>query len=342
MQHPQLNLGLLGCSEQQRSQVRNHLAHNGMQAIEDATQDQPASHPVWQITDFREANALLVNTEHAHIDNDQVLRFYSHPDHPSVVGVRPAELTLPYAVCGELSPAIENIIPSSSPRVALSDERSIVHALQYFEAALRPLRCLYALSHMLVERREELDNKHTFHLMRNAMLDVVIDVPQRRVMLRDGLRPVDLDDAAWEPRPPSANHLPQGFAVWMMEEVAWVHAMHCRQPDLPARYMRKLLYLRRTPRVRASMIYPRHAELIEVLGQEPCTYEQLATLLPERRAQLQRDLYALYVCRAITTNADGAFQSDSGSGSHPASAPGMHPGSELRFHLATAPAPLSK
>lgn len=345
MQHPQLNLGLLGFTAEQVAWLRVHLTFNLAEAqgyVDDDSSDVETSHPVWQITPFREANALLLNTERVSVGQDDVLRFEQGLVANEVVGVRVSELLVPYAICGAPTLQVEALVSSRAPRVALDDERSVVQALQYFEAVLRPMRTAYALAQELINRREELDNKHTYHLVRNGVLDVIVDVPQRRVLVRDAVRPFELDDAIWSPRPKSANSLPQGFSVWMMEEVAWIHALHSPSLSLPERYRQKLLYLRRLPRVRASMIYPRHAHLLEALGQEPLTYPQLLDLWPQRVATLERDLYALFVCRAITTNADGAYQPEVQSNErHLASELATRPGPQLAFQLETMQAPLN-
>jgi hypothetical protein len=344
MHHPQLNLGLLGFTPEQRAQVQSYVTQNSAQASSGLPADggKPvAKHPVWQITGFREANALLLNTAHAHVDNAQIVRFNQGTLNADALGVRLTELTVPYALCGGVSPQIEALTIHSALRVALGDERSVVLALQHFEAALRPLRTVYALAQELIERRPELDNKHTYHLLRKGTLDVIVDVPQRRVLVRDGLRPFDLDEAAWQPRPMSANSLPMGFSVWMLEEVAWIHAMHCHAFDLPGRYRRKSLYLRRMPRVRSSLIYPRHADLLEALGKEPCSYDDVMALFPEQAEYLKRDLYALYVSRSITTNPDGVTMSDSPASSQPPqSTHGVKHSAQGDFHLQTRPVEL--
>jgi hypothetical protein len=343
MHHPQLNLGLLGFTAEQRVLVQNYIADNMAQAISVGPDGSElgAKHPLWQITGFREANALLLNTAHAHVDNAQTVRFNLGTQTTDALGVRLAELVVPYALCGGVSPQIEALATHSAPRIVLEDERSVVLALQWFEATLRPLRTVYALAQELITRRPELDNKHTYHLLRSGRLDVIVDVPQSRVLVRDGLRPFDLDEAVWQSRPMSANSLPMGFSVWMLEEVAWIHAMHSHTFNLPGRYRRKILHLRRMPRVRSSLIYPRHAELLEALGKEACDYDALGALFPEQAEHLNRDLYAMYVCRAITTNPDGVTMSDSPPSSQPPqSTQGAKDGVQLDFHLQTRPADL--
>lgn len=342
MRHPRLNLGLLGFTAQQRQHMQNYIATlevaaYGNLSAEDA--DALAAQPVWQLTDFREANALLLNTDNAQIDADHLLRFHVDPEYPGVLGVQPSELAVPYAVCGKLAKKIQDSSMAHIPNVVWSDERSVHQCMLHFEATLRPLRTLYSLAYELLERRAELDNKHTFHLMRNSTLDAIVDVPQRRVLVRDGLRPIDLDDVVWQSRPAAANTRPSGFSVWMMEEVMWVHALHCHQFNLPKRYYHMPLYLRRTPRVRASMVYPRHAALLEILGQEAITYDRLMELYPDRLAHIERDVYALYACHAITTNANGVSSWDSLQSSQPPqSLPPSESANRPDFHLQTAPA----
>ena len=345
MQHPQLNLGLLGFTAEQVAWLRIHLTFNHAEAqghVDGEGNEVQTSHPVWQITPFGEANALLLNTDRASVGQDGMLRFEQGLVANEVVGVRVSELSVPYAICGAPPPQVEAFVSSRAPRVAHDDERSVVQALQHFESVLRPMRTAYALAQELINRRAELDTKHTYHLIRSGVLDVIVDVPQRRVLIRDALRPFDLDEAVWSPRPKSANSLPRGFSVWMMEEVAWIHALHSPSVHLPERYRQKLLYLRRMPRVRASMIYPRHAQLLEALGQAPLTYAQLLQAWPQRVATLERDLYALFVCRAITTNADGAYQPEAPSTErHLATDLSTRPGSQPAFQLQTMHAPLN-
>jgi hypothetical protein len=331
MRHPWLNLGLLGFTDEQREQVQTFLALNeaGAQGFASYEDEGPLlTHPIWRISDFREANALLINTQNAHIDSENGLRFQVDPLRPNVVGVRPSDLAIPYAVCGALAKKIQDSTINQIPTMVLDDQRSMVRVLQYFEAQLRPLRAVYALAHELMERRQELDKKHTYHLMREGTLDAIVDVPQSRVMLRDGLRPVDLDAAAWQSRPASANALPHGFALWMLEEVVWMHALHCHTFILPSRYYNKPLYLRRLPRVRASMVYPRHVALLEVMTVQAHTYDDLIQLFPDQDALLQRDLYALYICRAITTDPNGFVASNNALTSR------------FNFHFQTAPTDL--
>jgi hypothetical protein len=345
MRHPRLNLGLIGFSATQHAHLQSRLQINATELAFSMQNEDTVSlfnRPSWQITDFREANALLLNMQHAQWDDAQMLHFRSHPEHPHMVGVRLAELAVPYAVCGLQSAQMDAAVPTKVRRVQIDDDRSLVQALQYFERRLQPLRSVYTLAHHLIQRHRELDANHTFHLIRNGTLDAIVDVPRRRVAVRDGLRPIDLDDASWQPRPISAGSPPNEFSVWMIEEVEWLYAMHCKQFTLPARYLSRPLYFRRLPRVRAAMLYTRHNRLLELLAKEVWTYERLVSIFAESDEQLQRDLYGLYLCRAITTSPEKAKPSPEAAPSSPRFLSGLEQDSDFASELGlkTAPAGL--
>jgi hypothetical protein len=226
------------------------------------------------------------------------------------MGVQLSELTLPYAVCGELSAQMSDVVAPHVPHIEINDAHNVVRTLRHFESALRPLRTVFALAHELMERRDELDRQHTYHLVRDGILDAIVDVPQRRLLVRSRMRPIDLQGATWQPRPKSANSLPQGFTTWTLEDVGWIYAMHCNHLHLHSSYLHLPIYLRKRPSVGSAMLYPRHSLLLGVLGKGPATYVELAGALTDQEVHLERDLYALFVCNAITTQLDAVGQSE--------------------------------
>ena len=322
MQHPRLNVGLIGFSAEQRAQAGLLLATNNAEATQTdtgshklaSTASAPtARHPVWEISDFREANALLL---HAPYTEDGALHFDSPLNATSPVAVHLSELALPFAVQWTAWPATNLQNTSTVRTVHIDRPDSLVKTLQYFEALLRPLRTLFAMADQMIERRSELDSKHVYHLMRNNTLDCIVDISRRHIMVRDGIRPVDVYDAAWLSRPLSANSQPQGFSVWTMEEAAWIYALHFPVAKLPARYLQAPIYFRRLPRVRSSMLYPRHTNLLEMLGCAALTYDQLCECQDIDTANLERDLHGLYLCRAITTQSQKVARESENQGDH--------------------------
>lgn len=310
MLHPLLNLGLIGFPTDHRDFVSAQLALNSVdnlaQPNDSGTSDE-LQHPIWQVTDFREADALLINGDRISYSDADELRFHMTVDGTDILGIRPSELTLPYAISGDLAPDVAAMVSQRAPNTMLYDQRSIIQTLQYFEASLHPLRTLYALAAQVRERRDEVDAKHTYHLERNGTLDVIIDVPNVRAMVRDGLRPFELDETNWSSRPISANNLPPNFTAWTLEELAWIMGMHRPVPTLPERYYSKPVYLRRMPRVRSSLLYPRHVALLQWLSQQGCNMELLIEVLRVDASVVVRDLQALYMCRAITTTVQSSL-----------------------------------
>ncbi len=145
-------------------------------------------------------------------------------DGTDIMGIRPSELTLPYAISGDMSPDVAAIVTERAPNTMLYDQRSIIQTLQYFEANLRPLRTLYALAAMVQERRHEIDAKRTYHLERHGVFDAIIDLPGARVMVRDGLRPFDLDASNWLTRPMHALYMCRAITTTVKDSVLAVEA----------------------------------------------------------------------------------------------------------------------
>ncbi len=302
MQHPRLNIGLLGFTADQRVLVERFLALQATFSTKQASKRGESSSPIpWQITDYREANALLLSTQHATLDDQHIVRFPADPERPGVVGVRPSELRIPYAVVGGVDPSIWAVMAPDAPQIDLADALSMKNALVKFEAGLHAVRSLFAMAQLLQKRGSEIDDRHTFHVVSRGVLEAVVDVAQQRVMMRNAVQPTTLEDAYWLSRPLSANTLPPGFTQWSMEELAWIYAQHCVTVSLPKRFLTLPIYLHHTPKVRPWMIYPRQMELLEFLGHESYSYPRLAEAFPSRSRVLQRDLSVLLACRAVTT-----------------------------------------
>jgi hypothetical protein len=317
--HPLLYLGLIGFDAQEREAVHAYLTANAQQARRDGADDDALNHPIWEIVDYSQADALLIcgraviqaedNTLYFHqgtdmdahltqeaIDGDATVRI-SQP-----MAVNLEELRMPCAITQRQQLMDDGVMLAATYQaVDLQDGRSILAALQRFEAVLRPLRSMYALAGALIERRSELDVQHTYHLEDNGTLHMILDVPQRRLFMRSTVRPVDIQIAAWSQRPKSANYAPPDFIECTFEEVAWVFALHSPRVNLPSRYGRKAIYIRRMPRVRPSMFYERHTPLFELLHLKPSSLSELMQQPEIDSRFIERDLFALYICRAITT-----------------------------------------
>jgi hypothetical protein len=310
MQHPLLYLGLLGFDAASEAAVRRWLAANAAQA------GSSADHPIWQVVDFREADALMIRGAGVAQGFGTHLQFLpalqaSQPNAP--LGVDLAAMKLPFALSdSEHLQALGIQIKESSVFNTYQDA-SMLKTMQHFETLLRPLRSLFTLAVELTERRLELDTLHTYHLEHNGNLDAIIDTPKRRVLLRPGTRPVDICEDAWLTRPKSANFAPPNFVECSLDEVGWVFATHCLEFELPKRYRSKPIHILHNPRVRSSLLYPRHATLIDQLWHHPTSFEQLQKLRPELSSWLERDLYALYLTRCISTQKPAVHDGEASS-----------------------------
>lgn len=312
MHHPLLYLGLIGFDAASEAAASRWLAANAEQAVKNA---QP-QHPIWQVVDFREADALLIRGAGVAQGFGSHLQFLpalqaAQPSAP--LGVDLAGMKLPFALSDTEHLQSLGIDVKDYPIFHSHQDASMLKAMQHFETILRPLRSLFALAVELTDRQPELDAHHTYHLEHNGSLDAIIDVPKRRVLLRPGTRPVDIVSDAWLPRPKSANFAPPNFVECSLDEVAWVFAMRGHSVELPKRYRSKQIHIRHNPRVRSTLLSPRHSALIDQLWRGAATLAQLQTERPELSTWLERDIYGLYLTRCISTQKPSAHDGEASS-----------------------------
>jgi hypothetical protein len=312
MEHPQLYLGLMGFDADSHAAVLRWLASHARQA-QASTPTTGDPQAVWHAVEVREADALLICGAGVNQGFGSNIQFSSavqalHPHAP--LGADLEGIKLPYALSDVSHLQSLGVRIPKAPVFVPTSAASLLQSVQHFETMLRPLRALFALAKELTDRREELDGQHTFHLEHGGNLDAIIDAPQRRILLRPGTRPMDIHTDAWLRRPKSANFAPSDFMECGMDEVAWVYAMHCSEPELPKRYLQKPLYVRHNPRVRTSLLYPRHAALMDRLWQQPSSFEALQQDLSNTAHLLERDLFGLYLTRSITTASQAGASPD--------------------------------
>jgi hypothetical protein len=299
MEYPILNLGAVGFSATQRmtlatillaQQSQNRLAKLG------------AGQCAWQLTDYREANALVLNLARSEEGPDKVVRFFSDTSHPNPIGVVVSELTVPFAIAHKAAARPYEKLTQAMHFVDLENYDSVVAVLQHLEAQLYPLRNIFSFAQHIMERRADLDIRKTYHLVRRTGVVAMIDLPEHTVWLRDGITPADLDNCIWQTQSPHNNMPADGFTPWTLEEAFWIFAQYSRQIKLPKRYLEHAIYFRRRLRVRASLVQPRQLELLEQLSRKPLRYEDFQNIPTIQMQRLMHDLYAFYMCRAITTD----------------------------------------
>jgi hypothetical protein len=306
MQQPVLYLGLIGFEPDEEVRLQRRIAANVQ--LSGGQLQQPNDSPLlWQVVDFRDADALLVcgrGVQHGYSTSVEFKSSVRKPGAP--LGLQLDEIKLPFGLSHVHELRAMGVDVGQCPEFDPSLDSSLLKTIQYFETSLRPLRSLYALAVELTERRKELDGEHTYHLERNGALDAIVDAPGRRVLMQPSVRPVDITSGVWLRRPRSANFAPAHFLECSLEEMTWLFALHSQHLDLPERYTQKTIHLRRNPRVRGSLLLARHAALLDRLSLVPPTLTQLRQDLPSQEQWLERDLFALYLTRAISTEARAA------------------------------------
>jgi hypothetical protein len=307
-------LGLMGFDAASEAALKRWVSHNTLHTTSHSTSpardiapqnaDWP---PVWHIVDAQEADALLIRGAAVIDGSDATLQFHRSFSKGSAVtgasSIQLDQIKQPFALCDADHLRALCVDLKDHPVFDLRDASSLQRTMAHFETILRPLRTLYALSMELTARQEELDAAHTFHLEHQGKLHAVIDAPNHRVFVRASSQPSDIHGCAWLPRPKSANFAPAHFLECHIQELAWVFAMHCLSVNLPKRYTAGLIYMRRKPLVRSSMLSPRQVKLLDLLGQQPHAFTQLQRKLPDTAQWIERDLFALYLTRSISTQA---------------------------------------
>jgi hypothetical protein len=302
MQSALLFLGLIGFDGPTEATVRRLLAAVAKaRSMVGATEDQ---RPIWQISDVLEADAFLVRGAGVVQVSGTQLQFLPalhRTASGAPCGVDLSHLKSPFAVSDAAHLKSLGLSVNALSVFNLDQETSLLKALQIFEQLLRTERSLYALAVELTERKDEFDTDHTYHLERDGILDAIVDLPRRKVLLRPGIRPADVSADAWLRRPRSANFAPANFVECSLIELGWQYAMRCPDITLPERYQTKPIHIKGNPKVRSSLLYPRHSLLIDLLWESPHTMARLSKERPELKPWLMRDLYALYLTRCIST-----------------------------------------
>ncbi len=309
MQTPLLYLGLIGFDSHSEQLARRWIESYNRDEPQKSSATSPRVRAVWQIADHSEADAIWVHGAGVLQGDDHHLRFHPkvHANDPSApIALELRHTKKPLAFCDAEHLQSLGVTLQKLVIFDLRKADSLKHSLALFEARLQPLCALFALAAQLVERRNTPEISRTYHLEHQGRLTAIVDTLKRRVYLRLGVLPASIYQSAWLPRPNAANSAPSSqFSECTMDEAAWVFAMHCSSPQLPKRYLNKLIHIKRNPPVRDSWLYPRHAALIDYLWQKAGTLAHLNASRSLSPRFLERDLYALYLTRTVSTIAPG-------------------------------------
>lgn len=282
---PVLRLGVAGftAEQQDRAAAAAHAAPVGIAS--------------WVVVPFTQADAWWVSGSRTQVMPDGTLRVGSGLPTGRPVQLDPAQTDRPIAFAQPLPQGAG----FQAALVFDPDDRAQTSAvLGRFTAWLRPLVAQFSLASSIIDHYDALGGG-TFRVMRGDTLLAVVDM-RGDVGVLPTAGPTDFEDALWRRAEGAAPAIPEQFARLSMSQLMWNFAMRTRQDVLPKHYRTGLLYFRRPPRLPQQMLSDAHLLLLRELASGCGTLEELQsrTGLPE--AHVARDLAALYLVGAITSN----------------------------------------
>lgn len=281
---PVLRLGLAGFSAEQQERLAQWLP-NAVSGVLS-----------WQLSKFSDADAWWVHGGRVQRLADGTLRVASGIPAGRSVHLNPAEVDRPMAFSIPL--ATRDFEPVY--RFELESEASMNKLLARFEAWLRPMAAQFCLASHVIENEAALGSG-VYHVSTGGTLLAVVDL-QGEVGVLPTAGPMDFETAIWAHRPHSAGAIPEGFVRASLSQLMWQYAVRTSRDVLPRRYRSGKLYFRRPPRLPQRMLRDSHLLLMRELVAEPATFEELAQRSQLGERQLARDLAALYLVGAITSN----------------------------------------
>jgi hypothetical protein len=285
LEHPVLRLALLGFAPEAVQRVAGWLMRT------------PPGWPAWRLAAPDEADAWFINGGAiTHMDAHAGISFTSNWAQQPHMTLDPSQAQRPLAFALPLPADLE-----AREAVDVSRDTDVRAALQRFEAWLRPLRAEFALGARLLHSYSQLGT-HVYHLKSKNSLIAVVDLINMRVGLSPAARPIDIEEAAWEKRPPSAADIPANFLKQNVAQVMWQYAMHTDKDILPERYHKQKIYARGQCGVPAAWLQDEHLLLLSTLKSASATLQELAIRTQILPSDLLRYLAALYYAGTITAD----------------------------------------
>ena len=314
LEQPVLRLALLGFPLEQAARLAQW-----------ATRSEPGW-PVWRIASPDKADAWCVHggaIASADAQGHLVINTL-WPRQPQVA-LDPMQTERPIALAEPLPPGIE-----ATERVSVDSENEVRLTLQRFEAWLRPLRSQFALGAAVLANQRSLST-HVYHLHVKNRLMAVVDLVNLRIGLDPKARPVDLEAATWDKRPPSAADVPTGFMKLSLAQLMWNYAMRTERDVLPARYRTHKIHQRRSIGVPVQWLQDEHLLLMSELKVASAALDELVMRTGLLPSELSRYLAALYFAGMVSTRQHGGARAGRAvSDSLPSRPPSSRPASQFQ------------
>jgi hypothetical protein len=333
-----LRLGLAGFPADQQTLINDFLAHAGSAGLG------------WRLDIFPDADAWWVNGSRTQPLPDGTVRIASGLPAGRSLQLNLPEIDRPVAFSVPL--AHNNFRPVH--QFDIHSAPSMHQVLGHFQGWLRPVAAQFCLASHIIEHESVLGSG-IYHVRANDVLLAVVNL-QGEVGVLPTAGPTDFEDAMWVAQPAGAKSIPEAFVRTSLSQLMWQYALRTTRDVLPKRYRTRLLYFRRAPRLPQRLLRDSHLLVLRDLAGQPCTFDQLQQHTGLEAAQLARDVAALYLVGAVTSNpkrrlggaARRASTGDSTNGGLHSRAPVMdsRPGaiaarSRAGLSDLTAPAPMS-
>lgn len=288
---PTLRIGLAGFSHEQQEQLRAALAQAGL-----------AAGPAWRLGDLVGADVLFINGGRARVTGSGLLSIEPAAPEQAPVQISMGDIARPVAIAQPFMPDVLKGVPTFD----LGDPPSLRAVLEQLAKRMRPMLMRHALAAQLMAQ-DTTAGSGVFHVTDGRSLLAVVDA-RGDVSIDPILGPKDLDDAVWLPRPRPALEHPSHFMRCSLSHLMWEYANRTTRDVLPARYRSGPLFYRRPPRLPHRMLQDSHLLLMRELVQGPSSFTELQQRTKMDPAILARDLGALYLVGAITSNPKRAPQ----------------------------------
>jgi len=280
---PTLRIGMAGFTAEQQERVRQLLPQASPSGV------------AWEFGKFNEADVLWFNGARCQVLADGTLRVA-----PSVVGGRSiqvalAEVDRPVAFATPVPRALQPPFTFDASSVW-----SLGQLLERLEAALHPLIVQFCLASQILEQETALGSG-IYHVTAGPGRLLAQVNLRGDVAVLPTASPLELESALWMPVAVEAS-LPDHFTRTSLSRLMWQYALRTQRDVLPRRYRTETLYFRRPPRLPHRMLRDSHLLLLRELAIEPGRFEDLMQRTGIVEPLMARDLAALYLVGAITSN----------------------------------------
>ncbi|CAA9423951.1 MAG: hypothetical protein AVDCRST_MAG51-2238 [uncultured Ramlibacter sp.] len=263
----------------------------------------------WEFGKVGEADAFWINGARTQLLADGTLRIASGIPAGRSIQINLDEVDRPVAFATPLPRSFEPAFTFDAAR-----QDSVAKVVERMEQLLKPLVAQFCLASQILEQEGALRARN-YHVT-GAMGELVAVVNfQGEVGVLPTATPLDFDGSMWKVQPVEAGNVPDHFTRTTLSQLMWQYVLRSKRDVLPRRYRTEMLYFRRAPRVPQRMVSDSHLLVLRELAAEPGRFTDLQQRTGLLAPHLARDLAALYLVGAVTSNPRRATRAATASSS---------------------------